>query len=385
MQRITFRESIWLGLGAAAVTSLGIAMHLEHREMHGACNAAPTLDAEGEASIEPTLDIVLVPEVAEPNPPAATSLTYGPAFSFVVMLDHKPYLVLSTEVEPTWQRGDLRVVDEGRVGAEVDIEALPQMLSARQDRSVVLYGSRGVLGFGEVGAPELIAQLDGDLPMLLPDAAADAYYEALESGDEPPTLPPNVIWDGGRQLLIAPIETSVSDAVVWARDAELPSPRVLVPTTDHEDDVPSLGTAQRLLEHSEARQLAQRLRRDQPESAPPLQERVELMTWRDDTGAVAAQTAWLDGPEFGHCGLESAPVWSGVEITQDGSVRPLPWLSQERVVGPAVIADLDLDGRLDIVMPPDFHASNWTLFAGGPGDWVSLATLPEPPYYGCPC
>lgn len=392
MERLTRQEMVMLGLGAAAVTSLGTAMHLEHRDMRDACMAPLAAGAELELAAEPPPHMSTDPFVPdEPRAPAAPArpvepLAYGPAFAFVVQLD-QPYLVLSTEIEPTWREGELQVVAAGRVHAEVALDALPLSLSSWQDRSVVLYGANGAVGFGEVGVPQLIADIDGDLPLLLPDEHADAYYEALERGDEPPPLPADLVWESGRQLLVAPIETATEAPISWARDAELPTPRVLVPTREPANEArPAVEAAKRLLEHPEANALAERLEEGVHDGATArLDERVHLATWRDADGDIRAQSAWFEGPELGNCGLDAAPVWSGVELGRDGSVRPLPWMAGERVMGPIVIADLNLDGHLDVVQGPDFWAGDWTLYAGAPDGWTPVASLPETPYHGCPC
>lgn len=383
------RETLLLSVGASAVAALGLTMHLEHREMEAACEPNPIPDLAEETLVMTELDLPVVPD-AEPfraiPPPApdAEPLAYGRAFSFVVRLDDRPHLVLSTSVEPAWKGEAPRVVAHGRVEADVAVDALPARLAQWWGRSVVLYGTHGAVGSGEVGAPKLIADVSGDLGVLLPDAEYDAYQEALDRGRPPPPLPADFVWDDGRQLLVAPIHSATQNTIVWARDAELPPPAVLVPTLERL----RVGARARLLRHPEAAALTRRLRASVLEqSAPsPAADHVQLRTWRDIEGRVRAQTAWFESSELGSCGLEGAPVWSGVEVTTDG-VRPLPWapVEHEHVTGPVVVADLDVDGYLDVVLGADFWSDDTTLLAGGPEGWTTIETLPSAPFYGCPC
>jgi hypothetical protein len=55
------------------------------------------------------------------------------------------------------------------------------------------------------------------------------------------------------------------------------------------------------------------------------------------------------------------------------------------VRAPVVMADLDIDGHLDIVMAPDDWSRDWAVYAGGSDDWSLVETLPETPQHACPC
>jgi hypothetical protein len=327
--------------------------------------------------VVPTIDVRDLP------PPPTTELAYGPAFSFVVELPDGLHLVLSSDIDPRWVAGEATTLDADHVAVPLHEARLPEALRSRTGDAVTLYSQRGALGTGRVGAPRLVASSYGDLSVTLPDAEYDAYLEAW-SRDQQPPLPPSLVWDEGRRLLVAPIETAVtpSAGALWARDAGAPAPMLLVP-----DDLGDVGPVRaHLMAHPNVASLAAEMTdyASDPSDPSTPDERVETRRWLDLQGRIRASTAWFDGPDFAPCGGLTGRSWAMTTVDGDDAT-PVPFADDGHGYGPTAVFDLDGDGWLDVLMTSDYVSGDTTLLAGGPTGWRDVATMPEIPFHGCPC
>ncbi|MCX4247020.1 hypothetical protein [Paraliomyxa miuraensis] len=365
----------------------------------GACVQEPVVE------VEPVIEPVVEPAVP------AWELEV-PGFAWVV----GGQVVLSTTPDEAWAAGPVQALDEdGSVVRAVSEEALPQGIRAARGTRVDVYADDGTRCSGVIEAPQLQAEVEGDLEELTwdesddDDADREDYYERAEA-ERRADLAPNV-WEHGRRLLVAPIALeagcgSETRELRFARPHQEEAVAVLQPGRSGK---PRAALARSFLALPELVELSGELRtyaeeyrkmliEEAKESAgvdeldpeavpqgPSAQLRTYLQAerWRVGEGAAAAVTVWTEGEPFEAeaCGDYLSPSWGIGTVDAEGEIGKVHLGSDGH---PIAMLDLEGDGQLEVLV-----RVSW-------GDGIRLMTLTESgleersvlesvPSFGCPC
>lgn len=382
MRLTTARQAFVLAAAAAVPVTVGVHSHLEHRAAIEACEARPMTRVMIPTPVVTPVVVQDAPIVVEPIEPAVQGTT-PVDFAFVVDVDG-PHVVLSTTVLDAWAtdaphyRGDdTNIFEGGNVWRGVEPERLPDELRGQLGRRVVVYSASGRVCEATIGAPSMVGELTGSIAYVGDDD--------VELGEAPNTVVAASIWDDARVTLVAPLEGGGDcEDALWARDAELPAPRVYRAAS--EDDLPS-PVARRLLQRDPAlrtagKEFARHIAgMDDPAfTTRRLGDRLRGVRWIEPSSGAELDVFVTDGEEFGYCGGFD-PAWGAVGFDAEGN----PAHSWFDTHGDDVIAVLDLDGdaRPEVVTLEVFGSNKLvTLDVDG---MEVYAELPQVPFYGCPC
>lgn len=283
-------------------------------------------------------------------------------------------LVLSLEAERAWGTGRLREhagPGEYRAAKRADVAELPAELLAHRGRTFDVYGSGGKLCTARLGELSVVAQHDGPSLFEVFHGSLDAVD--YEDGEEHPAdvferephTPRQIhgaVWrsdDASRWLVAELVSDTPCEGGLWARDFELPPPRLL-----HVG--PSPIVEQRLAAHEASTALADA----KQEYATWLEEhpddREGMSTWAEiEREHPATVEAWLDdagtprivelsvgtSSDFGACGDD--PV---TEITAVDEVVGGAFAATDRATGFIAAFDADLDGHFELLYDGHVHS-----------------------------
>lgn len=370
------RSLLLLSAAALAPITLGIAMHLEHVAAAEACTAdldSWTTTPPTPSTSEPTVAARTLPI---PVPVAEPITEHAIEFAWVVTIENAPHLVLASEIDESWGEGAPRFrktphdeIEGAIVDRDVAIERLPASALAGVGRRVRVYNEAGEVCTARVGMPQLVGELWGDL-----------FEYGPEAGSESPA---QQNWDVSRRLLVAPLATEGECGTpLWARDAALPAPAVY---TRADGNLPR-AARRALLADPTVRDYARDLRRafeevrdaDETEPVPTLMQRSVSQRWQDAHGHEV-HVVTFTGDEFGGCGgMEIA--WAAYVPGGNTGVTAIDRAGDDVMA----VVDLDRDGRVEVL------ASTWLgptrlIEIGGTDALTERASLPEAPFFGCPC
>jgi hypothetical protein len=165
------------------------------------------------------------------------------------------------------------------------------------------------------------------------DEETDAVREAIVS---------RLGWQYGQQLLVASLRSDSSCAgALWARDAELVTPQILVPSRASADEL-DYEARERLLASSDFADVRRQLEGAFEEPVPLEEDAISVRVWRDHLGRARRVDATLFTHEpWG----ESYPLL--VQLSSvDGSERPTTSRIDAR---PSAMFDLEGDGRFESI------------------------------------
>lgn len=379
---------ILLGIAALGPLALGIAAHLEHQASKRVVivEAPPVIvpmahavEVPVEVAVETPAEVRVEIEPVAPEPePIEVTEVYGEDFLFMTSID-RDYIVLALDAPTEWGKGRLRAIEDqwGAVRRKVAENQLPEHLQGWSGRGVTLHGGDMSTCIGTLGKPQLVAQHDGDLDLLLEDPPDDLW----DAEDLPKSLL-QPVWDNGRRLLVAPVTfPKECGSPRWAQPLGAKPPLML--TRDDTADS-NAGNAARdaLLALPDMKTLAEELQTSADDGFPypPLRDQTEATTWRDPDGTLSMVSLEVSGEAFYTCG-----GWEdrwGVATMIDGKVERIGTWSLAVV---DTMMDIEGDGVAEILtagMTFEHEAALWNLTAEGLG---SRYTLPSVPHIGCPC
>lgn len=374
---------ILLGIAALGPLALGIAAHLEHEASRRVVIVeAPPVIVPVVHAVEVPIEVpVEVPTEArvevEPAPIEATKV-YGEDFLFLTHIS-RDYVVLALDAPTEWGTGRLRAIDGqwGAIRRTVAEGKLPEHLRDWSGRGVTLHGGDVDACTGTLGKPQIVAQYDGDLALLLDEAGDDIWesnklHKALY---EP-------VWNEGRRLLVAPVTyPKECGNPTWAQPLGAPAPRLF--TRDEGADSNAGETAvDALLALPDMKSLAEQIETasDQNDPYPSLRDQTKATTWRDPDGTISMVSLEVSGDAFYVCGGWEEQ-W-GVATVRDGKVANI---GADRLAVAHAMLDLEHDGVPEILTAGAtfrHEAALWNLTADG---LEARYTLPAVPYVGCPC
>ncbi|MFO0637114.1 MAG: hypothetical protein U0168_30175 [Nannocystaceae bacterium] len=327
-----------------------------------------------------------VESIAVASPPA-----HALAFAHVIHADGA-HVVLSTTVDPQWavdpphtrrRRGN--DVDDVPAFRNVALERLPEAARAAIARPMTVWSATGHVCTATVGRPVLVGEFWGD-------------HESMDDGEKPRTALAEAVerWGDSRVVLAAPLLASDDCSLgLWARDAELPAPRIYLAQSG--EDLPS-PVARRLLQRDpEVRKAAREFDAFVRENLTPSEGEAadtELFTtrrlidrfvgrrWVEPTSGHELDVFVTEGDEFGGCG-GVGPSWGGVSVDPEGT----PFAAAYDDVGEAVLAvfDLEGDGRAEVLTEQWLGPTQLVGVSADGETFARRSELPAVPYWGCPC
>ncbi|MEM6295838.1 MAG: hypothetical protein AAGA54_31490 [Myxococcota bacterium] len=335
----------------------------------------------------PTREAAPVFPAHAPTEPEQKPLVYGSHVAFVIDLE-TPHIVLSTHVEDAWVDGALELQGVDTVFRDVMLEALPPEATAMLDRDVALYGpdDSGAtisLGTARVGMPRIVSQASGSLGA---DASLETW-ELYEMNARTGTLPPGVaaraskaIWDDGQRLLVAPLEGDTAGMATWARDASLPEPLFYAPKPLERSSLAAEMETAFVTMPRGLDAVVEHERLGHGSLVPFL----KTTGWTSPEGKLGLLTTFIDSPNLEWCGGFDMVASSAAHVF-DGTVAapaPIPTWHTE---SPAVVADFNLDGYVDLMLEPRTLDGDTVFVQGTAQGMAVLENLPEVPYFGCRC
>ncbi|MBX7079548.1 MAG: hypothetical protein K1X88_10205 [Nannocystaceae bacterium] len=396
--RLTPARQVFVLAAAAAVpVTVGIHMHLEHLEVARACALeAPSVSESVPQPAAISLLPVPTPVVAvAPAPVVAVAGPPASALEFAHVIHAEGALVvLATTVDPSWavdpphtHRPRGNDLDDVPAFRNVALERLPEAARVAIGRSMTVWSPTGHVCTATVGRPVLVGEAWG----------AREYLEGAEDdAARTPTSDAEELWQNSRVVLAAPLASSEDCSLgLWARDAELSTPRIYLAQSD--DDLPS-PVARRLLQRDPAVRKAARefdtfaretLMPQDDEGADAdafttrrLVDRFVGRRWIDPSAGGELDIFVTEGDEFGGCG-GFGPSWGAVSIDREGT----PFAAAYDELGDSALAvfDLEGDGR------PEVLTEQWlgpTQLLGLSEDGETFARRSElapVPFWGCPC
>ncbi|MFO7565216.1 MAG: hypothetical protein R6X02_21405 [Enhygromyxa sp.] len=382
------RRHLELGLGLGLL--LGPLVYALTLEPSAAPECATALAEPAPAVVEvceqPEMILVeVVPEpdiievAPEPTPPLEPMTPERELASFLFVTDAG--VVLSTEAEQAWGKGKL-FEPKGhvsyRAAKRAEPTAIPSALWSMRGRSFDLYNHEGKLCTARLGELRVLAQYDGwGLGGVLGDEWYDEDPERASKAEIREGL-----WQREDLWLVAEIESPDScEGALWARDAELPPPKLLRRSTD-----PNSVSEARLAAFSRSEELAETERGYRAEYAALDPETREYYPGWDELVAQQGASAWSWLDEHGRpqlVGLEFGAESEGCgdplhsRITALDHVRGDEFVPVAHGHWPIAVFDADLDGQLEL------------LYADIDGQRLASATLQayalvEEDWY-CPC
>jgi hypothetical protein len=263
-----------------------------------------------------------------------------------------PVVVLGTEPEEAWAAGPPEALEEdGIVTRPVDESALPPVMRELVGRRLDLYSSRGRACTAQVGAPRLIAEATGDLDLLLyrdPDSDDHDYWDLSERERRIAAAP--AVWEGGRQLLVAPLaappECGNPNDLLWARTNDSKEVRPLEPSPGGR---PRGALARKFLAQPELAELGEAVAYHLSlDRAPPLRDQLMARRWRADREVSVVTIATVgDDFSFEGCGFGVYPEWGMASVDADGKPGPVHVGPHGEVVS---VLDLDGDGVYEVIL-----------------------------------
>ena len=340
---------------------------------------------------EPTPAPVLEPAVA--SAPVVEPDVRMP-FAFVTSAG----IVLDGAADPAWGTGRVRAhhgPGQFRAAKSVDEAKLPTDLYAQRGRTFDLYGAKGRVCTARIGELAVLAQHDG--PSLW-DVFADseemiegwADYEAFEANPPSSAKTRARLWTltaDERPWLVGEVVSDEScEGALWARDAELPPPAVLVASDDSspvtQERIHALVSSPA---YAELRANYRKWYRTQLDD----EGRTDYSSWSQIQKAhPPVARAWLDahgdtrwveirfGEASGGCGEGFDATLTAMDTKVDGTFE-----STDRALDPIAVFDADLDGRDELLYEDE----------EGSGYWMSSETealtrsLSIPQAFVCPC
>lgn len=384
MTRTSARHLLLLALAASAPIALGIAMHEEHLAVQRAV-AAQACDVEVVAVPTPVAIATPIVQAPEPTPitePVALPipLTYGEAFAFIEDIGG-PHVVLAMEIDERWIAGEPRLIATDAVRRAVDLDALPDEITARLGASFHGYTAEGLACTGTLGTPFL-------------HAAAENWESYVDEEERVVLDRPGWAWAEGRRILVAPLDGAGDCAgAIWARAAELPPPAF--PTAVVRPTKTQVQAARRgYLQTSQVRAAALEFDTSMLETgtAPDsslgrpaqLRDRLSSTAWDLGGDGVDMVVLDIDGPEFGGCGgFESA--WALAVVQHDGAnVQRI--VHDDRGHGHVLgLVDVDGDGTAELLTGPRGGWEGRKLLRLADDGLQPIAVLEDIPFFGCPC
>jgi hypothetical protein len=254
---------------------------------------------------------------------------------------------------------------------------------AQRGRTFDVYGPNGKLCTARLGELSVIAQHDGPSLFEVFHGSLDAVeYEAgeehpadvFERQEHTPKQIRGKVWrsaDADRWLVAELVSDIPCEGALWARDAELPAPRLL-----HAGPSPIVEQRLAALEASatlaEAKQEYATWLDEHPE------DREGMSTWAEiEREHPATVEAWLDetgtprivelelgtSSDFGECGDYPITEITAVDEVIDGAFVPT-----ERSTGFRAAFDVDLDGRYELLYENYLHSEtpelslDWSIY-----------------------
>jgi len=275
-------------------------------------------------------------------------------------------LLLSSKARRVWGMGSLREHSgpgQFRAAMQANPAKLPEALLAHGARTFDVYGKDGKLCTARLGELSVLAQHDG--PSLFEVFHGSIDGVEYEDGEEHPAdvferqthTPKQIrskVWassDADRWLVAELVSDTPCEGALWARDAELPPPRLL-----HAG--PSPIVEQRIAVHEASTALADAKaeyatwRDEHPEESK------SMPTWAEiERDHPAKVTAWLDETgtprlvelDFGYwpdlgCGDNPTTGLTAIDEVIDGAFEPM-----SHSMGFGAVFDVDLDGRYELL------------------------------------
>jgi hypothetical protein len=320
------------------------------------CTRAPDRGSD-----PPPVEHANVPSTAEPAAPPATIVEPPPAVVEPPALDllqasvlplHEGRVLLTTAAEPEWATGPVLFHDPNsyhekwQLERAAQLDALPPQLRAFAGMTVDLYGPAG----RKCTVPLERLTIEAHLPM--EDAGG---YEARP--DEA------ALWDfllkaeSGQQVvsLVASFAEDPScEGALWARDASLPAPKLLV-LGDQRDHAALLADEHRRALASEAGQQFERDYRGyaaDPEFAEDAEPWASVakgrrQVWVDEQGAAQIVSLDFGSHEFAPC------RWQGPVLGAARQLQPSLELPVDGRPAPVAVFDADLDGNYELLILED--------------------------------
>lgn len=393
-----------------APVALGVATHFEHvASARPAFVIAPTeiVPIAVPTPVPSLAPVASAPDATTDMPPATVpdpepeaepveerehALGDAPEFFFTVRTETRTYVVLSQEVEDDWAASEpVAENDWGNiVGRAVDMDAIPEALASWQGKPVDTYGPDGQACPGRVGELRMLAQANGDLALELEEL--EAGWDGYDDGDYDEIIRANApaIWDIGRKLLVAQVDSrygcvadarlalehSDADPLVYRPNrsrgaANFEPGRAAVLATDRfqelaveyddytRDPDPALGLSAR--------------------RPAPLKRHADATAWFTPEGEAQLVSVIVDGELFGDCGGLPRP-W-GIAAVGDGGDLVLGDAASDEWGDVIAVMDLDRDGN------PEILANGWDrqLVRLVDGRLETVAELESIPFFGCPC
>jgi hypothetical protein len=367
---------------------------------------------------------------APPAPPRVVELVearaqpagfvYGRDFLWVAsdVDGGSPFAVLSVEPDEAWGKGRPRpTADEGRVERTVDEAAVPAELRALVGERVVL--DTGAFCTAVVGPMRLVSQSEGDFDLMVDGLELDEEQIDEATGWDPRPIWERVdaedrerlaaaMWDGGRRLLVAPLELGEAcddrGQPRWARPVGrgdvarlevgsmrkrgalvrrfLARPELVELSREFDEYVAMMAESE--AEAAASTGEAAAVEPTTPARLPRLSDRVKAWQWRTAEGTPAFVVMATEGEELQPepCSGIPVPLWAIAPVAADGTTGSF-------MVGPygdpSALFDLDGDGRWELLLEPDSYFTEPQLLTIGPEGFTALTTLPTVPYHGCPC
>lgn len=339
---------------------------------------APSADLPAPApSAAPPTVIVEVPSTADAVTVTADAASIRPL--------HAGRVLLSTAGSPAWAMGPVLFRDANRyhekwqIERAVDLAALPPELRQFAGATLDLYGPRGRVCTVEIDTLTIEAHLSMQYINGEYDDPGDAALWKALSNDEDYEA---------AVLLVAsfPDDPSCAEAV-WARDASLPAPELLVLADDGQDHAPLLtGEHRRALESDAGKKFTH----DYQAYAADPEFQEEAVPW--SSASEGHRQVWVDSGgaarfvalSFGTFGFTpchwQGPIYSYVRQIDDNhdnaaevSFEPLP----------VAVFDANLDGRYErLIVEHNGDFDLVTVVSAAPTLRVELS-LPDGSYVWC--
>lgn len=297
----------------------------------------------------------------EPQRDAGVAAPELLAFAFVVEIDGRSHVVLSSAADPAWGVGPLLELMPG-TGADVSVgrqsspELLPPRYAQHRGRTLALYDAAGMQCTSSIGEPLLVAQYGwGTEGLGLPSWDEQAQVEIEHS----PEQIAQALWTTQPLWLVAPLEHDCS--ALWARDAALPEPELL-----HESDAPN-SVADAYAQAFAASSIIpdMRARYDSETAGNP-----EADPWSTRMAKTEpVVSSWLDARnqvrfvelEYGFddsaCGYGFATAHRAFTRVVEGR----EFIDTARWPDAMAIFDLDRDGKYEMIFPGEPFSEQWSL------------------------
>jgi len=373
---------ILLGIAALGPIALGVAAHLEHEQSeHIVIVETPPVIVPVAHAVEIPVEAPppVEPEIVEAEPEVVEPLEippYGEDFLFITDIG-RAYVVLALDAPAAWGKGRFQSIEGqwGTVQRKVANRKLPEHLRGWAGREVTVH-SDTTSCTGTLGKPQVVAQYDGELDLLLEDPPDDLW-----DSDRLPKSLQRPVWKEGRRLLVAPVSVPADcGAPTWAQPIGTPAPVIYEQdtATAHSREV----AVDALLSLPEMKTLAEELAADTDGDGPypELSEQTESTAWRNPSDDVAVVTMEVSGEAFYMCGGYDEE-WAVATVT-DGHIDRL---DRDSLAVASSVVDLENDRTPEILTTGTRFVDEAVLWSLTSEGLTSRYVLPAVPFIGCPC